>query len=66
MATDELAVGPLSDRLPEIQDDKRTVAIDLLPTNLRVTEPHPLVVWKRNADKKYGAAPAMRRALQER
>jgi len=66
VAADELAVGPLPDRLPEIQGDKRTVAIDLLPTNLRVTEPHPLVAWKRNADKKYGAAPAMPRALLER
>jgi len=66
VAADELAVGALPDRLPEIQGDKRTVAIDLLPTNLRVTEPHPLLAWKRNADKNYGAAPAMPRALLER
>jgi len=59
-------VDPLPDSLPEIQGDKRTVAIDLLPTNLRVAEPHPLVAWKRKADKNYGAASAMPRALLER
>ena len=57
MAADDLAVGPLPNRLG--QGDKRTVAIDLLPTNLLVTEPHPLVAWKRKADKNYGAASAI-------